>query len=154
MKRNHLLNLIAIYNQQTLALADALNAAKKQYGRKDLLKVLPISATRLDYLCGIAEVKYRFLSCEHMAEVVHVIQKTKWLKRAKKEGWSALELRKQIRASQKSIVAPVTQKRLPQWSRNIMLATQELNRSKDINIDAAKELVSKLQQVIESKWKQ
>jgi hypothetical protein len=151
MTQKQLLNEIAAYNRQTLALADALNAAKKQYGRAALLKMIPMSSTRVDYLCGIAEVKYRYVSCEHMAEVLGVIQKTKWLKRAKKEGWSALELRKQIRASQKSIVAPVTQKRLPQWSRNIMLATQELNRSRDINVDAAKELVSKLQQVINNK---
>lgn len=141
---------IELYSYAVWQLADLLAVGKKEFGRKQLLELTRLPSNKIDWFISIANLTHRDINTlpESHYEVVGLSPKVakQWLDRSSKEGLKPTELRKLIRDTNKQYKKPIKQIEVSQWAKNLMLADNELKRTKISNPQV---IVDKLKPLVE-----
>jgi hypothetical protein len=142
--------LINDYNRSTYALADGLTNSNKS--RKDLVEMTGLPVAKVNWLKRLASVSFRDGLLPELAyECSHTTDSTAWMKKAKEEKLNVIQLRQQIRDSIKTVSQNKKATNLPTWPKHILLAVNEISRTKNINKDSVNQLIQKLQSVVDAK---
>ena len=150
---NTLNEAINDYCTSTFKLADLLG--KSKFSRRQLA-LTGFSEAKYRWLKAVAKVKSRHgLTPEHIYEASCTSCPRYWTKRASDMGWSALQLRRSIRAAM-ATEKPSQNKRImtgAQWVRNLFLVQNEIKRTptEKLNKEAVSKMLGDIQRLMESK---
>lgn len=132
------------YSNAIWMLADVLKLGKDKFGRTQLMKMTRLSLSRVQWLVGIANLPTRDLDLlpDVHAEVIGNTKPNYWLRLAKSERLNSIELRKQIRKSEKSFKDTPKMKNISEYPRLLDQIGREINRMTPEERERAKQYVT------------
>lgn len=120
---------LKLYNDAIWNMADLVSIGVKKFGKMKLVEMTPFPVAKIDWLLAIASVKPRNNST--IPEMHYEVCKEKdgkyWLKKALQENWNPVQLRQQLRKKNQQYKRQ-QQLKVSNWSKNLMLAENELKR--------------------------
>lgn len=142
-------NAIRAYCAAVYALADLYAIGREKYGRKALLEMTTFPSTKIDWFISISGALNRSGSLpEHLAEVVETSRPNVWLEKAKENGWTPVQLRKEIRKASKDFKKPSKKIEVSSWAKHLMLAKMELSRTPGLDHSIASSYLGDIAQCI------